>query len=178
MLKISKKDLQINEEIRDREVRVISNDGSQLGLMAIEEAIDLAYSKNLDLVKIAPLADPPVCKIMNYGKFKFEQTKKEKEAKKNQKVIDVKEIRLTINIDENDLNTKTKSALKFLKSGNRVKVCIRLKGREMSRSDIGFELLKKFKETCQDFGVADKEAKVEGRNIILVLSPKTTEIKN
>lgn len=177
-MKISKKELQINEEIQDREIRVIGNDGSQLGLMQLEEALDVAFSQNLDLVKIAPLATPPVCKIMNYGKFKFEQTKKEKEAKKNQKTMEVKEIRLSISIDVNDFNTKVKNALKFLKTGSRVKVCVRLKGREMSRSALGFEILEKFKQACEEFGFSDKPAKAEGRNVVLVLSPKAAEGKN
>lgn len=177
-MKISKKELQINEEIKDKEVRVIANDGSQLGLMQLEKALDLAFSQNLDLVKIAPLATPPVCKIMNYGKFKFEQTKKEKEAKKNQKVMEVKEVRLSVSIDVNDFNTKVKNTLKFLKTGNRVKVCVRLKGREMSRSTLGFEILEKFKQACEEFGVSEKPAKTEGRNIVLVLSPKVSENKN
>ena len=177
-LKISKKELDINEEIKDKEIRVVANDGSQLGLMQLEEALDLAFSQNLDLVKIAPLATPPVCKIMNYGKFKFEQTKKEKEAKKNQKTIDIKEVRLSISIDVNDFNTKVKNTLKFLKTGNRVKVCVRLKGREMSRSTLGFEILEKFKQACEEFGFSDKPAKAEGRSVILILSPKTAEGRN
>ncbi len=146
--------------------------------MQLDKALNLAFSQDLDLVKIAPLANPPVCKIMNYGKFKFEQTKKEKETKKNQKVMEVKEIRLSINIDVNDFNTKVKNTLKFLKSGNRVKVCVRLKGREMSRSTLGFEILEKFKQACEGIGFSDKEAKTEGRNIVLILSPKTTDNKN
>lgn len=172
---IKKKELQVNEEIKDADVRVIDDDGSQLGLMKTETALDLAFSKNLDLVKIAPTAVPPVCKVMDYGKFKFEQTKKEKEAKKNQKSMDLKEIRLSINIDVNDFNTKVKNAIKFLKAGNRVKVTVRFRGREMSKTDFGYELLKKFELACQDFGITDKAAKTEGRNIILTLTPRLSE---
>jgi len=175
--KISKKELQINENINDKEVRVIKNDGEQLGLMSVEKALELAFSENLDLVKIAPMAVPPVCKIMDYGKFKFEQTKKEKETKKNQKTMDVKEIRLTINIDNNDFNTKVKNAMKFLKAGNRVKVAVRFRGREMARSGLGYEMVEKFQEACKEFGVSDKSAKLEGRNIICVLAPKAADCK-
>ncbi len=178
VLKISKKELQVNEKIKDENVRVIGSDGEQLGLLPIKEALKAAFSENLDLVKIAPTAKPPVCKIMDYGKFKFEQTKKEKEAKKNQRVVEIKEIRLTINIDVNDFNTKTKNALKFLKAGNRVKVTVRFRGREMARTNLGYELLEKFLNACQEFGVCDKPAKLEGRNIILFILPKTLEGKN
>ena len=175
VLKISKKELQVNEEIKNENVRVIGENGEQLGLLPIEEALELAFSKNLDLVKIAPTAKPPVCKIMDYGKFKFEQTKKEKEAKKNQRVVEVKEIRLTINIGENDFNTKVKNALKFLKAGNRVKVTVRFRGREMARTSLGYELLEKFLNSCQELGTQDKPAKLEGRNIVLLILPKTTD---
>lgn len=176
-LKISKKELQVNEEIKDENVRVIGNNGEQLGLLPIKKALQTAFSKNLDLVKIAPTAKPPVCKIMDYGKFKFEQTKKEKEAKKNQRIVEIKEIRLTINIDVNDFNTKVKNALKFLKAGNRVKVAIRFRGREMARTNLGYELLEKFLESCQEYGVCDKPSKLEGRNIILFISPKALDSK-
>ena len=177
-MKISKKDLQINEEIKEKKIRVVANDGKQLGLLNLDEALNIAFSQNLDLVKIAPLADPPVCKIMDYGKFKFEQSKKEREAKKNQKTIDLKEVRLSINIDTNDFNTKVKSALKFLKTGNKVKVCVRLRGRETSRSDSAFTVLEKFKNACEEIGVAEKTAKTEGRNVILIISPKSNEQKS
>ena len=174
-MKISKKELQINEKIKDKQVRVVSNDGEQLGVLSISEALRVAFSKDLDLVKIAPTAIPPVCKIMDYGKFKFEQAKKEKEAKKNQKTMEVKEIRLSISIDVNDLNTKVKNAIKFLKSGNVVKVSVRLRGREMSRTSLGYELLEKFKGYCKELGFVDKPAKIEGRNIVLTISPKVSD---
>ncbi len=167
--------MQINERIKDKKVRVISDDGQQLGVLFVEEALQIAFSKNLDLVKIAPMATPPVCKIMNYGKFKFEQAKKEKEAKKNQKTMEIKEIRLSINIDVNDFNTKVKNATKFLKSGNIVKVTVRFRGREMSRTSLGYELLEKFKNSCQEFGFVDKAAKIEGRSIVLTISPKSSD---
>ena len=178
VLKISKKELQINEEIKDANVRVIGTSGEQLGLLSIEEALQLAFSKNLDLVKIAPTAKPPVCKVMDYGKFKFEQTKKEKEAKKNQRIVEIKEIRLTINIDVNDFNTKVKNALKFLKAGNRVKVSVRFRGREMARTNLGYEILERFLDSCKELGACDKPAKLEGRNIILFILPKTADNKN
>ena len=174
---ISKKDLQVNEEIMDKEIRLIGKKGEQLGIVPIEKALQLAYSENLDLVKISPIANPAVCKIMNYGKFKFEQTKKEKETKKNQKTMEIKEIRLSINIDVNDFNTKVRKAMKFLKSGNRVKLCVRFKGREMYRTDSGLELIEKFKNKCENFATSDKPAKIEGRNIIFILIPKSNENK-
>lgn len=161
----------------DKEVRLIGKEGEQLGIVPVEKALQLAYSENLDLVKIAPMATPVVCKIMNYGKFKFEQTKKEKETKKNQKVMEVKEIRLSINIDVNDFETKIKKAIKFLKAGNRVKLCVKFKGREMSRTESGLELIEKFSQRCKDFATSDKPAKTEGRNIIFILIPKSIEKK-
>ncbi len=177
VLNISKKELQINEEIKDKEVRVISQTGSQLGLLKLEEALKAAYDVNLDLVKIAPLSKPPVCKIMDYGKYKFEQTKKDKETRKNQKTIEIKEIRLTINIGENDFNTKVKSAIKFLKTGNKVKVAVRFKGRELARTASGYEILEKFQEACSEYGFAEKPSKLENRNIVLFLAPKLAESK-
>lgn len=162
----------------DKEIRLIGKEGEQLGIVPTEKALQMAYSENLDLVKIAPMASPAVCKIMNYGKFKFEQTKKEKEIKKNQKVMEIKEIRLSINIDVNDFNTKLKKAINFLKAGNRVKLCVRFKGREMSRTDSGLELIEKFKTQCEELATSDKPAKIEGRNIIFILIPKSSnEVK-
>jgi translation initiation factor IF-3 len=131
-LPISKKEIQINEEIRDKELRIIGSDGQQLGIMSAKEALDLAEQKNLDLVKIAPQSNPPVCKIMDYGKYRFEQAKREKEARKNQRVVDIKEVRLSLNIDTHDFNTKLNNALKFIKHGDKVKVSIRFRGREMA----------------------------------------------
>lgn len=145
--------------------------------MDVEAAIEMASSKNLDLVKIAPLANPPVCKIMDYGKYMFEQAKKEKEAKKKQKLIDIKEVRLSVHIGENDFNTKLKNAIKFLKAKNKVKAVVRLRGREMARSSVGFELLDKFKTACEDYGTIDRPSKLEGRSVVCIIAPKTTENK-
>ena len=163
---------QINEEITDLEVRLIGADGEQLGIMSSEEALKISEEQGYDLVKIAPNATPPVCRIMDYGKFKFEQTKKEKEAKKNQRVIEVKEIRMGPSIGENDFNTKLKNGIKFLNEGNRVKVSVRFRGREMAHTDIGRVLLDNFAAKCEDIATVDKEAKLEGRNMFMFLSPK------
>ena len=163
---------QINEEILDKEIRLIGSEGEQLGIMSAEAALKIAVEQELDLVKIAPGSNPPVCKIMDYGKFRFEQTKKEKEAKKNQRVIEVKEIRMSPGIDENDFVTKVKSAQKFLAGGDRVKVSVRFRGREMAHTEIGEVLLKDFAARCSEIAVLDKRAKLEGRNMSLFLSPK------
>ena len=172
---IGKLEHQINEEIRDKELRVIGADGSQLGIMTSSDALALAEEKDLDLVKIAPNAVPPVCKIMDYGKFRFEQLKKEKEAKKNQRVVEVKEIRMSPSIDTNDLNTKVKNAMKFLKDGNRVKVTVRFRGREMAHTSLGEVLLKQFGESCAEVATVEKGAKLEGRNMSMFLSPKISK---
>jgi translation initiation factor IF-3 len=169
---ISNKELLINEQIRDKEVRVIDSDGSQLGIISIKEAQNIAISKNLDLVNISPSANPPVCKIMDYGKYRFENSKKEKEAKKNQKIVDVKELRLSVNIDVNDFNTKVAHAQKFLKFGNRVKVTIRFRGREMMHTQLGDSLMSKFAECCTEFGVVEKIPKIEGRSMIMYIASK------
>lgn len=171
-LTISKQELQINEEIRDKELRVINSDGTQLGIMALNYALNLAAEQNLDLVKIAPQAKPPVCKIMDYGKYRFEQAKREKEAKKNQRVIDIKEIRLSLNIDTHDFNTKLSHAKKFIAAGNKVKVSIRFRGREMGHPEIGTEIMKRFAESCDDVANIEKPAKLEGRSMIMFLAPK------
>ena len=149
-MNIATKETQINEEIRDREVRVIDSDGTQLGIMPIAEAMRLADEKNTDLVKIAPQAKPPVCKIMDYGKYRFEQAKREKEAKKNQRVIEIKEVRLSLNIDTHDFETKANQAIKFLKSGNRVKASIRFRGREMAHPENGLVTMSKFSEAVSE----------------------------
>lgn len=162
----------INEEIRAKEVRVIDTDGSQLGIMATKEALALAQEKNLDLINIAPQATPPVCKILDYGKYHFEQTKREKEAKKKQRVIEVKEVRLSPNIDDHDMETKAKMAAKFLSGGDKVKVGVRFRGREMTRTEIGKRVLEKFVEMTADVAVVEKEAKMEGRSMVLFLMPK------
>ena len=171
-LSISSKETQINEEIRDREVRVISADGEQLGIMSAEEALKIAAEKDMDLVKIAPGSNPPVCRIMDYGKFRFEQTKKEKEAKKNQRIVEVKEIRMSPGIDVNDFNTKLKNAQKFIADGDRVKVSVRFRGREMAHTEIGEQLLKDFAAKCAEVATMDKNPKLEGRNMSMLLSPK------
>ena len=163
---------QINEEIRDKEVRLISNDGEQLGIVAIQKAQEIAVEKGMDLVKIAPQAKPPVCKIMDYGKFRFEQAKREKEARKNQHVIEVKEIRMSPGIGENDFNTKLKNGQKFLQGGDRLKVTIRFRGREMAHTNIGEQLLRDFAAKCADIANLDKQPKLEGRNMSMFLSPK------
>ena len=172
---IGKLEHQINEEIRDKELRVIGAEGDQLGIMTSAAALALAEEKNLDLVKIAPNAVPPVCKIMDYGKFRFEQLKKEKEARKNQKVVEVKEIRMSPSIDTNDFNTKVKNAQKFLKDGNRVKVTVRFRGREMAHTSLGEELLKQFGADCDEIATVAKGAKLEGRNMSMFLSPKNSK---
>ena len=163
---------QINEEILDKEVRLIGDQGEQLGIMPVEEALRIATEHELDLVKIAPGSNPPVCKIMDYGKFRFEQAKKEKEAKKNQRVIEIKEIRMSPGIDTNDFNTKLKNAQKFLNDGDRVKVSVRFRGREMAHTEIGAVLLKDFANQCAEIANMDKAPKLEGRNMSMFLSPK------
>ncbi len=172
VLPISNKELQINEEIRDREVRVIGADGAQLGVMSAREALELAFSKNLDLVKIAPQATPPVCKIIDYGKYRFEQAKREKEAKKNQRVVDIKEVRLSLNIDTHDFETKVGHAVRFLKGGDKVKVSIRFRGREMGHPELGQDVMKRFAEALTEIANVEKPAKLEGRNMLMFLAPK------
>lgn len=169
---ISSKELQINESIRNAEVRVIDSDGSQLGIMSSAEALEIANNKNLDLVMIAPQAEPAVCRIMDYGKYKFEQTKREKESKKNQKTISVKEVRLSMSIDTHDFNTKLNQALKFLKSGNKVKVSVRFRGREMAHTELGAQLLDRFIEGANEGCVVEKQPKMEGRSMAMYLAPK------
>ena len=159
----NKREHQINEDIRDKELRVIDADGSQLGIMSANEALEIAYQKDLDLVKIAPQATPPVCRIMDYGKFCFEQAKREKEQRKNQKTIDTKEVRMSSTIDTNDFNTKVNQAVKFLNGGNKVKVSVRFRKRTVAHPQFGEELLVKFKEAISEVGVVDKPSKMEGR---------------
>ena len=164
--------MQINEEIRDKEVRVITDDGEQLGIMSAKDACKEAEKRSLDLVKIAPNAQPPVCKIMDYGKYRFDKAKKEKEAKKNQKVIETKEIRLSVNIDTHDFDTKVNHALKFLKAGNKVKVSIRFRGREMAHMANSKHILDDFAEALADVATVDKAPKVEGRSMAMFLTEK------
>ena len=163
---------QINEEIRDKEVRLIDSDGSQLGIVTIQQAMDTAIQRGLDLVKIAPKAEPPVCRVMDYGKFRFEQAKKEKEARKNQKVVDIKEVRLSAKIDVADFNVRVKQAEKFLNAGDKVKASIRFRGRELAHTDIGLTVMQRFAEACAEFGVIEKAAKLEGRQMLMFIAPK------
>ena len=175
VLTIAKLDHQLNEEIRDKELRVIGEDGAQLGIMSAEEANAIADERGLDLVKISPNAVPPVCKIMDYSKFCFDQKKREKEAKKNQKVVEVKEIRMSPSIDTNDLNTKIKAAQKFLADGNRVKVSVRFRGREMAHTNLGEKLLMEFAGACAEIANMEKNPKLEGRFMAMFLTPKNTK---
>ena len=174
---IANLDYQVNEEIRDKEVRLISDTGEQLGIVTAEQALEAAYERELDLVKIAPNSTPPVCKIMDYGKYRFEQSKREKEVKKNQRTIEVKEVRMSPGIDVNDFNVKLRNAQKFLKDGDRVKVTVRFRGREMAHTNIGEELLQRFAEACSEFAVMDKNPKLEGRHMNMFLSPKLNKTK-
>lgn len=175
MLIISNKELQINHEIREKELRVIDSDGTQLGIMSAKEAIAVAAEKNLDLVKIAPKAVPPVCKVMDYGKYRFEQAKREKESRKNQRVIEIKEIRLSLNIDTHDFNTKLSHATKFIKAGNKVKVSIRFRGREMGHPEIGYNIMQKFADSMAEVSVVEKPAKLDGRNMLMFLAAKVNK---
>ena len=175
VLTIGKFDHQLNEDIRDKELRVIGSDGAQLGIMSAAQANQLAEEQGLDLVKISPNATPPVCKIMDYSKFCFDQKKREKEAKKNQRVVEVKEIRMSPSIDTNDLNTKVKNAQKFLKEGNRVKVSVRFRGREMAHTNLGEKLLMEFAEACAEVASMEKNPKLEGRFMAMFLTPKNSK---
>ena len=166
---------ELNEDINDKEIRLIGSEGEQLGIMSPAEALKIADEQGLDLVKISPQAVPPVCKLMNYGKFRFEQSKKEKEARKNQHVVEIKEIRMSPGIDIGDFNTKLKNAQKFIADGNRVKVSVRFRGREMAHTNIGEELLKKFAESCAEIASMDRKPKLEGRHMTILLSPKVSK---
>ena len=168
---------QINEEIRDKELRLIGAEGEQLGIMSADEALKIAEEKGFDLVKISPTAVPPVCKLLDYGKFRFEQAKKEKEARKNQHVVEIKEIRMSPSIDVGDFNVKLKNAQKFIAEGNRVKVAVRFRGREMAHTEIGETLLKRFAEQCAEVAVVDKQPKLEGRHMAMFIAPKPSNQK-
>lgn len=172
VLIISIKELTINEDIREKEVRVIDTDGSQLGIMATDKAIELAYGKDLDLVCLSPNTDPVVCKIMDYGKYRFDQAKREKESRKNQKVVEMKEIRLGLSTDVHDFETKGNHAKRFLTDGHKVKVSIRFRGRELGHPEIGLENMARFAEYCAEVSVVEKPAKMEGRNMLMFLAPK------
>ena len=165
----------INEEIRDREVRVVDQNGEQLGVMSSRDALALAEEHQLDLVKIAPQARPPVCKLMDYGKYRFEQSKKEREFRKNQKVITVKEVRLSATIEDHDVDVKFKNAVKFLKEGNKVKVTIRFRGRQITHSDIGRQVMNEFAERIKEYGTVDKAPQIEGRNMSMFISPRASD---
>ena len=165
-------ELMINEQIRDREIRLIGEDGEQLGIMSARDAMKLAREANLDLVKIAPTAKPPVCKIIDYGKYRYEQARREKEARKKQKTIEVKEIRLSPNIDTNDLNTKVNQARKFVSGGNKVKVAVRFRGRELAHTAVGKTILEDFAQKLSDIAVIDKPAKLEGKTMVMFLVEK------
>ncbi|MBQ2717237.1 MAG: translation initiation factor IF-3 [Clostridia bacterium] len=157
--------------IRDNEIRVIGSDGAQLGIMSAKEALNLAIQEDLDLVKISPNANPPVCKIMDYGKYRFEILKKQKEAKKNQKTVELKEIWLSMTIDVGDLNVKAKQAQKFIAQGNKIKVSIRMRGRQNAHSALGVQVMEKFFELVKDVAVMEKKPLLEGRNILMILAP-------
>lgn len=166
---------QTNEDIRDKEVRLISDSGEQLGIVSSEQALRMAEEQNLDLVKISPNTTPPVCKLMDYGKFRFEQTKREKEAKKNQRVVEIKEIRMSPSIDVHDFEVKLRNAQKFLTEGNRCKVTVRFRGREMTHTNLGQELLLRFAQQCEEIATMEKSPKLEGRHMSLFLSPKVAK---
>ena len=172
---ISSKEIAINEGIKFKEVRVITADGSQLGILPIAKALESAENADLDLVCISPNAQPPVCKIMDYCQFKFEQAKRENEAKKKQKVMDIKEVRLSLNIDTGDFNTKVNHALRFLRDGNKVKVSIRFRGREMAHTEHGLDVMQRFAEACSENGSVEKAAKLEGRSMLMFLVPKASK---
>lgn len=169
---IISKDMMVNEGIRSREVRLIGQNGDQLGIKTKQEALEIAAKANLDLVLVAPNAKPPVCRIMDYGKFRFEQQKKEKEQRKNQKVINVKEVRLSPSIDEHDFNTKLRNAIKFLEKGDKVKASIRFKGRAITHKEIGQRVLDRFSAACSEVATVESSPKMDGRSMFLVLAPK------
>lgn len=169
----------INEDIEfapNKNVRVISDDGEQFGIMTFSSALKTAYDKGLDLVLMSAQSDPPVCKIMDYGKYRFDRDKKEKEARKKQKIVEIKEIQLTCLIDTNDFNTKVNHARRFLTDGNKVKVMVKFKGRQMSRQDVGKDLLDRFKEACSDLGTMEKAPVLDGRNMIMFIAPAKTAV--
>ena len=162
----------INEQIKDKELRLIGEDGEQLGVMSNKEAQALADEKNLDLVKISPTAKPPVCRIMDYSKYKFDKAKKEKEARKKQKVVSVKELRLSPNIDKHDVQVKVKKAIEFLKNGDKVKISIKLRGRELGHTDIATQIMQSFAEEVSEYGIVEKAPKLEAKSIAMFLAPK------
>ncbi|GAB2698282.1 translation initiation factor IF-3 [Paenibacillus thermoaerophilus] len=162
----------INDEIRAREVRVVGVNGEQLGIMHIRDALQLAQEANLDLVNVAPTAKPPVCRIMDYGKFRYEQQKKDKEARKNQKIVEIKEVRFSANIDEHDFQTKLRNVMKFLKDGDKVKLTVRFRGREITHAEIGQRVLERAAEEAKEICIVERKPKLEGRSMIMILAPK------
>ena len=167
--------MRINEEIRAREVRVIGSDGKQLGIMSGREAQQLAYEEHLDLVEIAPTAKPPVCRIMDYGKYRYEQQKREKESRKKQKTFDIKEVKLRPGIEEHDFNVKFKNAVRFLEDGDKVKVTIMFRGRELSHPELGEVLLNKMAAQLKEMAVVERQPKLEGKNMIMIVAPKPSK---
>ena len=165
----------INEDIRDREVRVISADGTQLGVMPTRAAIELDEQQGLDLVKIVPTAQPPVCKLMDYDKHRYEQSKRERELRKNQRIVTLKEVQLSATIEENDVQTKFKNAVKFLEDGDKVKVSIRFRGRQIAHSDIGLKIMQDFAARIADYGTVERRPLLEGRHMIMILAPKAAK---
>ncbi|NLD83862.1 MAG: translation initiation factor IF-3 [Clostridiales bacterium] len=164
--------MMINQEIRDREVRLVDQNGTQLGVMSSRQALELAEEQQLDLVKIAPQAKPPVCKLMDYGKYRFEQSKREREIRKNQKVISLKEVRLSATIEDHDLDVRYRNAVRFLQDGNKLKVTIRFRGRQIAHSEIGAQVMKEFAERISEYGVVERRPMLEGRNMFMIVAPK------
>jgi translation initiation factor IF-3 len=162
----------INEEIRDREVRLVDQNGAQLGIMPTRQALELAEERQLDLVKIAPSARPPVCKLMDYGRYKFEQSKKEREIRKNQKVITIKEVRLSATIEDHDVDVKFRNAVKFLQEGDKIKVSIRFRGRQIAHSEIGLKVMQEFAEKIKEYGIVERRPLIEGRNMSMIVAPR------
>ena len=172
---ISKESMRINDEIRAREVRVTAENGEQLGVMSLQEALAKALEANLDLVEVAPTAKPPVCRIMDYGKFRYEQQKKDREARKKQKTFDVKEVKLRPKIEDHDYQVKLRNAQRFLADGDKVKAVIMFRGRELSHPDLGLDILKRMGEDVKDLAIMEREPKLEGRNMIMILAPKLSK---
>ena len=168
-------DLMINEEIRDREVRLIDENGNQLGVMPAQQALALAEERGFDLAKIQPSAKPPVCKLLDYDKYRYEQSKRERENRKNQRVVEIKEVQLSATIEENDVNTKAKMAIRFLEGGDKVKVSIRFRGRQITHSEIGIRVMTDFAERCKEVSMVERRPLLEGRNMIMILAPKAVK---
>ncbi|MFI5358492.1 MAG: translation initiation factor IF-3 [Halanaerobiales bacterium] len=169
------KDLRINDQIRAKEVRLISDDGEQLGIVSLEDALKISEEKGLDLVEVAPQANPPVCRIMDYGKYKYEKAKKAKMARKKQNVMNIKEVQMGVKIDEHDFNVKLKMARKFLTNNDKVKIRVKFRGREMMHQELGYELMNRLIEGTSDLGKVESKARMEGRNMFMVLAPKTED---